>query len=110
MLHAHIDRATADCDGPMYDSYIVWLNDAEKAEHAEKDGVNDFYDLHFKERVLGNVVSFHAEGASVKVEPDGFIWHRPTEEGYERTEVEWCEDSCEDIYVHRDVYAEQMGY
>lgn len=110
-LHAHVSTNSRDCDGPTYDSHVVLLNDEEKAEHIKADGVNDFHDLHFKERVLGDIVSFHAQ-ATVRVTPLGFTYDEPTEEGFTYSEVTWCEDaSCNrPATSHRDVYAEQMGY
>ena len=111
-LHAHVDTASADCDGPMYRSYVSLLNDDEIAEHEAAQGVNDFHDLHFKARIMSNHVSFHAESAEVSIFPHGFRYHEMTDEGYRSSEVRWCEDEdCnEDEYSQRDVYAEMMGY
>lgn len=121
-LHAHIDRATSDCDGPFYSSYVEFLNDDEKALHDRAlaeglskgyDGaVNDFHDLHFKERILGGQVSFHPEeDAEVHITKAGFTVSEQTDEGYRRVEVRWCEDeTCTPTYTQRDVYAEMMGY
>lgn len=108
-LHAHISTATSDCDGPMYRDYVVFLNDEEKAEHERQDGVNDFHELNFKSRILGDMVSFHAESA-VKVSESGFTVSEPTEEGHRYVEVSWCEHECEESYSQRDIYAEMMGY
>lgn len=111
-LHAHVARASADCDGPMFDEYTMTLSDEEVAEHEKAQGVNDFHDLHFKSRVLDSVVSFHPDAeAEVRITADGFRYHEPTEEGYRQTEVTWCEDDCDTGETsHRDVYAEMMGY
>lgn len=112
-LHAHVSTASADCDGPMYRDYVTELNDDEIAEHEKAQGVNDFHDLHFKERVMGNHVSFHSEfGVTVKVDAEGFTMHEQTDEGYRSAEVRWCEDeSCDPrAYSQRDVFAEMMGY
>lgn len=112
-LHAHVSTAAADCDGPMYRDYVTELNDDEVAEHERANGVNDFHDLHFKERVLGNHVSFHTEfGCKVEVTAEGFTAHEQTDEGYRSAEVRWCEDeSCDPrAYSQRDVFAEMMGY
>jgi hypothetical protein len=115
-LHAHIDTASADCDGPMYREYVVTLNDDEIAQHEAAEangGVNDFHDLEFKARVLSSQVSFHSEfGVTVKLDSDGFEMHEQTDEGYRSSRVVWCEDeTCDpEAYGQRDVYAEMMGY
>lgn len=112
-LHAHVFTASSDCDGPMYREYVTGLNDVELAEHERQNGINDFHDLHFKERVLGNHVSFHSEfGVTVKADSEGFTMHEQTDEGYRSAEVRWCEDEdCDpNAASQRDVYAEQMGY
>lgn len=108
-LHAHIDRSQQDCDGPTYDSHVEIFNDDERAEAGKP--FNDFSDLHFKERILGNAVSFHAEEAAVQISAGGFSYHEITDEGYRRVDVRWCEDDCDtNERSHRDVFAEQMGY
>lgn len=112
-LHAHVSTASADCDGPLYRDYVTELNDVEIAEHERANGINDFHDLHFKERVLASHVSFSpVDNAIVTVAEWGFSTHEPTEEGYRSAEVRWCEDeSCDPrAYSQRDVYAEMMGY
>lgn len=110
-LHAHVARESADCDGRHGLDYIVTLNDAERAEHEQANGINDFHDLNFKSRVLGNVVSFHAD-AEVVIAPSGFTYSAGTEEGFTRTEVTWCEDeSCDPIEGGQyDQFAELSGY
>lgn len=111
-LHAHISKAQQDCDGPTYQEYTVFLNDEERAEHLKADGVNDFHDLHFKERVLGSQVSFSPFlNVNVEVDNHGFVMREQTDEGYRSAEVRWCEDeSCTETYAQRDVFAEMMGY
>lgn len=111
-LHAHVHTASSDCDGPLYRDYTVFLNDEERLEHLRQDGVNDFFDLHFKERILASQVSFHSEyGASVDITATGFAYREQTDEGYRSAEVTWCEDEgCGESYSQRDVYAEMMGY
>lgn len=112
-LHAHIDTASTDCDGPMYREYVVTLNDDEIAQHVAADGVNDFHDLEFKARVLSSQVSFHSEfGVTVKVDEHGFEMHEQTDEGHRSSSVRWCEDeTCdEEAYSQRDIYAEMMNY
>jgi|SRR6478752_1122319 len=114
-LHAHVSTASADCDGPMYRDYVTELNDSERAEHAaaEARGYNDFHEIEFQQRVLGNHVSFHTEfECHVKVTGDGFTVHETTDEGYRSAEVRWCRDESCDPHAasQRDVFAEQMGY
>lgn len=111
-LHAHVARASADCDGPQFDEYIMTLSDEEVAHADAAQGINDFSDLMFKARVLDSAVSFHPDFESeVRITADGFRYHEPTEEGYRQTEVTWCEDDCDTGQTsHRDVYAEMMGY
>lgn len=110
-LHAHIATGTSDCDGPMYRDYTVFLNDEEKAEHERQDGVNDFHDLHFKSRILGDMVSFSPFVAvKVEVTTHGFTASEETEEGFRHCEVTWCEHECGESYSQRDIYAEMMGY
>lgn len=108
-LHAHVSTASSDCDGPFYREYVESLNDDERAEAGKP--FNDFHDLHFKERVMGNIVSFHAIDGIMSVNPDGFTWREPTEEGYRSADVRWCTDDCDESAAwQRDVFAEQMGY
>lgn len=112
-LHAHVSTASADCDGPLYRDYVTGLNHDEMTEHDETGGINDFHDLHFKERVLGNHVSFYTEfGVEVRIHKDGFSIREQTDEGYRSADVQWCEDpDCDpNAYSQRDVYAEMMGY
>lgn len=103
-LHAHIATASSDCDGPMYRDYVTTMNAAEQADQ--------FGDLAFKERVMGNHVSFSPlDKVQVEVTSEGFTMHDVTDEGYRSAEVRWCEDECADgEYSQRDVYAEMMGY
>lgn len=112
-LHAHVSTASADCDGPMYKSYITELNDEERAHHERANGVNDFHELEFKARVLSNHVSFSPlVKVEVEVTEGGFTTNEGTDEGYRSAEVRWCEDETCDLtaYRQRDVFAEQMGY
>ena len=105
-LHAHVSTASSDCDGPMYRSYVSEMNDDERC--------NDQYgDLEFKQRILGNHVSFHSEfGVNVEVSAEGFVTHELTDEGYRSADVTWCEDEACDpnAATQRDIFAEQMGY
>lgn len=108
-LHAHVFRAESDCDGPIQKSYIETLNDAERLESDNE--VNDFHDINFKERILGETVSVFSSG-TLDVTPNGATWNEPTEEGHRYTEIQWCEDAeCDpDVSTYRDIQAEGMGY
>lgn len=111
--HAHIDTASADCDGPMYRSYTVFVSDEAKAKSAACEGVNDFWEIEFRNDILTSQVSLYAIGHGLRMTAtdDGFEFHEDTDEGYRRGEVRWCEDeSCDESYSQRDVYAEMMNY
>lgn len=110
-LHAHVASETADCDGRMGGNTIIVLNEGEIAEFYEKDGVNDFHEFMFKERVLGSVVSFDADSV-LKFTKDGFEYHEPTDEGYCAADVYWCEEEGCDPWMRTsyDKYAEAAGY
>lgn len=112
-LHAHVSTSAPDCDGPTGHDYIIGLNEEEVAHHEQQDGVNDFHDLMFKDRVLTGVISTIPEyDAEVHIRRDGFTYNEPTEEGYRAAEVSWCEDEgCDPNAESRyDAYAEAMGY
>lgn len=111
-LHAHVSTAAADCDGPMYRDYVEVFNDAETAEHEAAQGVNDFSDIHFMQRVMMNVASPYAvHQMTVKVDDSGIEVSEATEEGYRNASVVWCRDDCDtEARGQRDVFAEQMGY
>lgn len=112
-LHAHVSKSARDCDGPIYDEYIISLTDEERARSEAANGVNDFTDIEFRNRVLTSIVSVYAtQQGRMDVNEGGFKWHEDTDEGYRAAEVVWCEDeSCDPAYTsHRDVYAEMMGY
>lgn len=113
--HAHITKASADCDGPFYQEYTVFVSDEAKAKSAAAGGVNDFWEIDFREGVLSSQISVYAltDGHTVKVTvtDDGFEWHETTDEGYRSGEVRWCDDeTCGESYSQRDVYAELAGY
>ena len=108
-LHAHVSTESRDCDGGHGSNYISRMNPAEIAHAVEANGVNDFSDLMFKERVLGGAVSFHSD-CTVKVTEDGFNVVEVTEEGYRAVDVVWCEDHCADESGQYDQYAEMAGY
>jgi hypothetical protein len=77
---------------------------------------NDFSEINFRERVLGSVVSLttfrDGQVGSVEITEHGFTYSRPTDEGFESTDVRWCEDDdCVDAPVtFRDHSAEKAGY
>ena len=110
--HAHVNTAASDCDGPMYREYVVRMNTDEIAESQQE--YNDFSDIVFRERVLGDMVSLttmqEGQEGTLTWDMHGFSWSRPTDEGYEGGNVTWCDDDCEDAYSQRDVFAEMMGY
>lgn len=111
-LHAHVSTASADCDGPIYRSYVATYNRAETAEHESAQGVNDFSDIHFMQRVMMNHCSpFAVRQMRVTLDETGVEWHEDTEEGYRNGEIRWCRDDCDtDETGYRDVYAERAGY
>ena len=111
-LHAHIDRQAADCDGPVYDYRVEVFNDAEVAEREAAQGINDFSDIHFMNRVLCNVASpYAAHQMTVKIDDEGIDVHEMTEEGFRSVQVRWCRDECDTGETrHRDIYAEMMNY
>lgn len=115
-LHAHVSTASVGCDGPMYHDYVVVPNDDEFTESERANGVNDFSEIHFRQRVLSNCVSVYAVGSGgckVEIEPSGdFMWHEGTDEGYRSGEAWFCDDDYCDTgqRSQRDVYAERMGY
>jgi hypothetical protein len=101
-LHAHITTASRDCDGDYSGGHVAEMTTLEKAD--------EFADLHFKERVLGNVVTLHGHG-TLTVRPGGLSWNEQTDEGYRAAEVRWCEEGCEgERSWQRDHRAEEMGY
>lgn len=111
--HAHIATSTADCDGPMHREYTVFVSDEAKAKSAACDGINDFWEIDFRNDVLTSQVSLTTVefGLRMTATEDGFEWVQPTDEGYRSGEVRWCdEESCSPTYSQRDVFAEMMGY
>ncbi len=111
--HAHIDTASRDCDGPMYREYTVFVDDEAKAKSAACNGVNDFWEIEFRNSILTSQVSVYAveHGLRMTATEAGFEWHEDTDEGYRQGEVRWCDDeACDERYSQRDVYAEMMGY
>ena len=101
-LHAHVETDSADCDGRYTSGRVEEMTLEERCDQ--------FWDLHFKERILGNTVSFHGTG-TVEVSPSGLHWYEQTDEGYRRVDVEWCEQDCDDVRSwQRDHSAEKAGY
>lgn len=101
--HAHVSTRSQDCDGDYLHENIARMSAIERT--------SEFGELEFKERIMGNVVSLHAEGGTLTVRPESLSWSQPTDEGYINTAVEWCnEDDCSDKPVYRDYRAESMGY
>jgi hypothetical protein len=101
-LHAHVSTNSRDCDGDYSGGHVDEMTTQERCDQ--------FGDLHFKERVLGNVVSLHGEGTA-EISPSGIHWREQTDEGYRAADVEWCEDECESERPwQRDHRAEAMGY
>jgi hypothetical protein len=97
----------------MFREYIVSFNDAELTEAGQE--VNDFSDIHFRERVMGAVISLttyrDGQAGGAEFTEHGFTFWRSTDEGGENVNVRWCYDVCDESeYTQRDVYAEQMGY
>ena len=111
--HAHVSEHSTDCDGPKSSHYVTVMNDDERAESGKT--YNDFSEINFRERVLGNAVSLttYRDGQTGGAEftEHGFTFWRSTDEGGQRVEVIWCEDDCDlGARGQRDVFAEQMGY
>lgn len=109
-LHAHVETASADCDGPLYRHWVEEFNSDEIAE--SKKDVNDFSDIHFMNRVFTNNCGPYAVNMmTVKVDDEGFEWQEQTEEGYRSGHVIWCRDDCDlGERGQRDVFAEAAGY
>lgn len=111
--HAHINTHSVDCDGPRSSHYVETMIDSEIAESGQV--YNDFSEIHFRERVLGNIVdtTTYRDGQTGRAEftEHGFSFWRDTDEGGNRAEVIWCEDDCDlGMRGQRDYFAEAMGY
>lgn len=109
-LHAHVSTVAVDCDGPLYRDYVETFNDDERAESGQ--AVNDFSEIRFMQRMLGNQASpYAAHQMRVTIDETGIQVHEDTEEGYRAASVLWCREDCDtDEHSQRDVFAEQMGY
>ena len=111
--HAHVSIASADCDGPRTSHHVTVMNDEEIAESGK--AYNDFSEIHFRERVVGDAVSptTYRDGqtGNLTIHEHGFEFHRDTDEGYHRVDVIWCEDDCDlGERGQRDYFAEAMNY
>ena len=101
--HAHVETNSRDCDGDYRKGYVDVPSTLERT--------SPYGGIEFKERVMANIVSLHAEGGVLTVTPDGLHWDQPTEEGYVHTTVTWCEqDDCDQKSYQRDFRAEAAGY
>lgn len=111
-IHAHVSTASADCDGPMYHDYIIVPDADEIAASVKADGINDFSEIDFRNRVLVSQVSVYCtDEGTLQVSASGFSWHETTDEGYRSSHVIWCDEDCDESqHSQRDVYAEMMGY
>jgi len=111
-LHAHVATTSRDCDSTYSREYVATLSEKEIAEHVEADGINDFHDIHFKNRLMGDIASPYAvRQMTVSVTEHGFDAVEYTEEGFRQSEVRWCEDECDEaMSSYRDSTAEAMGY
>jgi hypothetical protein len=114
-LHAHVSTFSRDCDGGHGNEYTMGFNDDETGERERAQGVNDFSDIHFMQRVMMNVASPYAVeyGMTVKVDSEGIEVHETTDEGFRGAEVRWCRDEDCDPNAQGpvyDEYAEAMGY
>lgn len=113
-LHAHVSTSSRDCDGAHGQDYVMGFNDAEIAEREAAQGINDFSDIHFMQRVMMNVASPYAvaHGMTVKVDSEGIGVTETTDEGFRVAEVHWCRDEdCDpNASSQYDEYAEAAGY
>ena len=105
--HAHIETASADCDGSYESGYIMI------------SGV-DVDDFDFNTRVLAHTAGTHVltgtrgtlTVTSFADRTNRYEWNETTEEGYSHREATTCRDECtEDDHTYwRDRRAESMGY
>lgn len=111
-IHAHVSRETSDCDGAISNEYIMSPNEAEVEASEKANGINDFSEIDFRERVLCAIISVYScESGRLTVDASGFEWVEQTEEGYRAARVLWCDDDCQrDERTYRDHRAEAAGY
>lgn len=111
-LHAHIDTYAVDCDGPISNSYVMTMNDDEKA--------SEFGDIEFHNRVVASVVNTYSifqQGTLRVTSGEGadyvamLEWSEQTEEGGRSTSAFICENDCDTgERSYRDHRAEDAGY
>jgi len=100
--HAHVTTSSRDCDGDYSGGHVVEMTLSERCDQ--------FGEIHFKERVIGDTISVYGHGI-LNVAPEQVSWHEQTEEGYSAADVRWCEDDCPDTRSwQRDHRAEEAGY
>lgn len=95
--HAHVTTESADCDGRYSRGYVL-----------EREGNSE----HFKSWAIGNMTSGYDNG-TLTIDPYGFTFDAPTEEGYISIGVSWCNDAdglCDRKSSFRDHSAEAAGY
>lgn len=83
-LHAHISTESVDCDGNQVSTHTEFMNDDEF--------MSPYGDLDFKGRIATNTISWVEDGR-LTTDDTCMVWHCETDEGYNRTFVQWCEDS-----------------
>lgn len=112
MIHAHIETYATDCDGPISRTYMLTMNDEERAD--------DFGDITFVNRMVAHVVSaystFHGGNLTITNDDEYSVgkrleWNEVTEEGHRNVVANICTDDCDDERpTYRDHRAEAMGY
>lgn len=94
-IHAHISKASADCDG-RYSS-------SETVGPTEEERLSQFGEIDFRSRLVADAVSSYASYGGrldVKGNDEGMVvaldWNETTEEGFRHTGIDFCErDTCE---------------
>lgn len=88
-VHAHIFRASRDCDGSYNSGYTAVMSSTELAD--------TFGEIHFRERVVASEMStYSCLRGTLEVHGDdrGNVervdWNETTEEGYRHAEIEFC--------------------
>lgn len=117
-IHAHIKTESRDCDGTYTGGWTMPFTAEERAERDAADGINDFHEIHFTDRVVAymvNAYSLDHDGTlTVKRLHDGDVrlsWSEPTEEGHRSVDAVICRDACDDSEPwQRDHTAEAAGY
>lgn len=118
-IHAHVNTESRDCDSTYGNSYVMTYNDEELAETAAAQGINDFSEINFRNRVLTHIVSVYTGvNGTLKVTGDPerglterLTWNESTEEGYRAADALFCTDDCDTGREScSDSTAEAMGY